>query len=187
MIKEVHAQPLVGHTGIGKTLTLLKRQFYWPRMDKTVTQYVTNCHECRRAKPSQDAYNGVLIPLPIPQQPWQDISLDFVTGLPEDSVSRDNAILVTACRLSKERHFSSCQAAEEGTTAEATAKLLIRDVIRLHGLPDTIVSDRGPQFVSEVWKHLCRILRIGPRLSTAFHPESDGQTEIFNKEMERYL
>ena len=94
---------------------------------------------------------------------------------------------MTACRLSKERHFSSCEAAEEGTTAEATAKLLIRDVVRLHGLPDTIVSDRGPQFVSEVWKHLCRILRIGPRLSTAFHPESDGQTEIFNKEMERYL
>jgi transposase InsO family protein len=186
-VKEVHVQPMVGHTGVGRTLTLLKRQFYWPRMDQTVTRYIANCHDCRRAKPNQDAYNGVLVPLPIPQQPWQDISLDFVTGLPEDPETRDNAILVTTCRLTKERHFSPCKATDEGTTAEATAEMLIRDVIRLHGLPDTVVSDRGPQFISEVWRHLCRILQIQTKLSTAFHPETDGQTEAENKEMERYL
>ena len=185
LIKEVHTQPLVGHPGVAKTLALLKRQFYWPRMDKEVLRYVNNCHDCRRAKAFTDTYNGVLIPLPIPQQPWQDLSLDFVTGLPTDQ--GQDTILVVVCRLTKERHYIPCSGADSGTTAEATARLFVQHIIRLHGLPDTVISDRGPQFVSEFWKHLCRILKIDSRLSTAVHPESDGQTEISNKEMERYL
>jgi hypothetical protein len=183
--REAHAQPMVGHPGIAKTLALLKRQYYWPRMDRTVTRYVNNCHECRRSKPTSDKYNGVLIPLPIPQQPWQDISMDFITPLP---VSDSNdTILVVSCRLTKQRHFVACSGKDHGTTAERTAELVIQHIVKLHGLPDTIVSDRGPQFVSEFWKHLCRILRIEAKLSTAFHPETDGQTEVENRELERYL
>ena len=87
-------------------------------------------------------YNGVLIPLLILQQPWQDISLDFVTRLPEDPESKDQAILVTTCQLTKERHFSVYRATDKGTTAEATAKILIRDMICLHSLLDTVVSDQ---------------------------------------------
>ena len=78
------------------------------------------------------------------QQPWQNILLDFVTRLLEDSDSKDQAILVTTCQLTKERHFSVYKATDKGTTAEATAEILIRDMICLHGLPDTVVSDQGP-------------------------------------------
>jgi hypothetical protein len=185
VLRDVHQQPLVGHTGVAKTLAILKRQFYWPRMDKTVAQFIANCHECKRAKAFVDGYNGVLIPLPIPHQPWQDISMDFVTGLPQ--CQEFDAVLVVSCRMSKERHLIPCKASDKGTSAEATTKLIIREIVRLHGLPDTVISDRGPQFVAEFWKHLCMLLRIDARLSTAFHPETDGQTEAENKEMERYI
>jgi hypothetical protein len=185
VVRDIHTQPMVGHPGIAKTLAIIKKRFYWPRMDKTVAQYITNYHECRRAKPFQDTYNGVLIPLPIPQQPWQDISMDFVTELPEDQGF--NSILVVTCRMSKERHLIPCKAGQGGISAESTAELFIQNVVRLHGLPDTAVSDRGTQFVARFWRRLCEILAITVKLSTAFHPESDGQTEVENKEMERYL
>jgi hypothetical protein len=142
MIKEVHAQPIVGHTGITKTLAILKRQYYWPRMDKTITRYIINCHEYRRAKPFNDSYNGILILLLIPQQSWQDISMDFVTGLLINH--RYNTVLVTSCRISKERYMIACIASEKGTSAEATAELVIQNIVKLYRLPDTIVSDRGP-------------------------------------------
>jgi transposase InsO family protein len=183
--KEVHDQPMVGHPGIAKTLALLKSRYYWPRMDRTVARYIRNCHVCRRSKSTNDKYSGVLIPLPIPQQPWQDISMDFITHLPRSQGS--DSILVVTCRLTKQRHFIACSGKDHGTTSEETANLVLQHVIKLHGLPDTIVSDRGPQFVADFWKHLCRILRIQSRLSTAFHPETDGQTEVENKELERYL
>jgi len=166
-------------------LRILKDRYYWPRMDLTVQRYIQNCHVCRRSKPSRETYNGLLQPLPIPQRPWQDISLDFVTGLP--LCEGLNAILVVTCRLTKERHYIPCFAGDEGTTAEATAQLLLKHVWKHHGLPRTIVSDRGPQFVSAVWKELCKTLQITTKLSTAFHPETDGQTERMNAEMERYL
>jgi len=153
-------------------LRLLKDQYYWPRMDLTVQRYIQNCHICRRSKPSRETYNGLLQPLPIPQRPWQDISLDFVTGLP--LCEGCNAILVVTCRLTKERHYIPCLAGEEGTTAESTAQLLLRHVWKHHGLPTTIVLDRGPQFVSAVWKELCKTLQITTKLSTAFHPKTDG-------------
>jgi transposase InsO family protein len=111
--------------------------------------------------------------------------MDFVTGLPVDHGY--NAVLVTSCRMSKERHLIPCVASEKGTSAETTAELVIQNVVKLHGLPDTVVSDRGPQFVAEFWRHLCRLLRITVKLSTAFHPETDGQTEAENKEMERFI
>jgi len=130
-------------------------------------------------------YNGLLQPLLIPQRLWQDISLNFVTGLPLCEGS--NAILVVTYRLTKERHYIPCFAGDEGTTAESTAQLLLRHVWKHHGLPTTIVSNRGPQFVLEVWKSLCKTLQITIKLSTAFHPKTDGQTERANAEMERYL
>ena len=111
--------------------------------------------------------------------------MDYVVGLP---MSRgNNAVLVVMCRLTKMRHFIPCVADEEGTSAEETATMLLRHVWKYHWLCSTAVSDRGPQFVSEVWKYLCRLLQIEASLSTAFHPETDGQTENANKDMERYL
>jgi len=96
-------------------------------------------------------------------------------------------ILTVVDRLSKERHYIPCTAGEEGTSAEETAKLFLRWVYRTHGLPDSIVSDRGTQFVSLLWKSLCARLGISSNLSTAYHPQTDGQTERANQDVERYL
>ncbi len=111
--------------------------------------------------------------------------MNFVTGLPE---SKDfNAILMIVDRLTKMHHYIPCTAAEEGTNAEEIARLLISHVWKLHELSSTIVSDREPQFISLVWKAVCRTLKIDVKLSTAFHSETDDQSEIANQEMKRYL
>ena len=154
-------------------------------MNKDIHRYVRNCHVCRRAKAPRDKYNGLLKPLPIPERPWKDITLDYVTGLPKSK--GNDAILMVVDRMSKERHYIPCTCSGEGTIAEATAKLLIDNVWRYHGLPNSMLSDRGPQFVSAVWKAWCKILGITAKLSTAYHPETDGQSEIANQEMERHL
>ena len=154
-------------------------------MQKDVIRFVRNCRTCQRSKAPRDKYNELLHPLPIPTERWQDISMDFITGLPE--VNGRNAILTVVDRLSKERHFLPCTALDEGTSAEATAGLLIEGVFRLHGLPRTIVSDRGPQFTSDIWKAFCKRLGITSKLSTAFHPQTDGQTERANQDVERQL
>ena len=190
VIQTVHDGSEVGHAGTKKTTVAIRRRYNWPQLQQDVKRYIRNCHTCRRVKPSNQKPAGVLQPLPIPDQPWADISMDFVTGIPKSTGMYGveyNAILNVVDRLSKERHHIPCRATENGTTAEQTAQLLLESVWRYHGLPTTIVSDRGPQFASGVWKHLCNHLGVKAKLSTAFHPQSDGQTEAINKEMERYL
>lgn len=98
-----------------------------------------------------------------------------------------NAMLAVINRLTKERHYIPCDVTDEGTTAEATTDMMVREVFRLHGLPASVISDRGPRFVSKMWKTFCKRLRIKAKLSTAFHPQTDGQTERFNQEVERHL
>ena len=185
IIREAHDPPACGHPGVARTMELIRRDYYWPGMKTEIQQYIRNCYSCQRSKAPRDKYNGLLKPLPIPEQRWKDISMDFITGLPESEGY--NAILTVIDRLSKERHYIPCVATDEGTSATATAKLLIRWVFRLHGLPDSIVSDRGPQFVATVWESFCKRLRITPKLSTAFHPQTDGQTERANQDVERQL
>ena len=98
-----------------------------------------------------------------------------------------NAICTLIDKLSTERHYAPCQATDEGTSAEATAQILVQWVFRYHGLPSSITSDRGPQFVATAWKSFCKRLGIKSKLSTAFHPETDGQTERANQDMEKQL
>ncbi|KAH0611537.1 uncharacterized protein H6S33_010802 [Morchella sextelata] len=182
LLKEYHDNPSAGHPGRAKTLELLNREYYWPRMRNYVDQYVRNCNVCARSKASRNAPYGVLRPMPIPDGPWMDVSMDFVTDLPESDGY--NAILVVVDRLTKMRHFIP-------TTKEAdskeVARLYIDNVWKLHGLPETMVSDRGTQFVAEFWRSLCDRLEISPKFSTAFHPQTDGQTERINAVMEQYL
>ena len=159
--------------------------YYWQKMKETDYHYIRNCYTCRHAKASRDQYNGLLKPLPIFIRPWTDVTLDFVTGLLYSNGY--NAVLMVIDRLTKERHYILCTTDENGTTAEATAYLLLNNVWKLHGLPLSLTSDWGPQFISGVWKNLCKILGIKVNLSTAFHPETDGQSENANQEMERHL
>lgn len=182
LLRQCHDKPAIGHPGRSKTYELLSREYYWPGMYQYVEQWTQNCHTCRRIKPSREARQGILRPLPVPERSWQDISMDFVTHLPP-SCGYD-AILVVVDRLTKMKHFIPCK----GTcNAEEVARLYAYNVWKLHGLPQTIVSDRGPQFVAQFWKHLTRRLQITNLLSTAYHPETDGQTERTNAVLEQYL
>ncbi len=113
-----------------------------------VQRSIQNCHTCRRAKAQRDQYNGFLKPLPIPSRLWTDVTLDFVTGLPISNGY--NAILMVVDCLTKERHYILYTTDENGTTTEATAQLLLQNVWKLHGLPSSLTSDRGPQFISGV-------------------------------------
>ena len=142
LIREADDPPACGHPGVTRTVELLQRNYYWPNMRAEIGQYIRNCYGCQRSKAPRDRYNGLLKPLPIPVQRWTDISMDFITGLPDSEGY--NAILTVADTLSKERHYIPCFSGDEGTSAEATAKLLIKWIFRLHGLPSSIVSDRGP-------------------------------------------
>jgi len=182
LLQDHHEPPAVGHPGRAKTLELLTRKYYWPQMRKDVDRFVRNCHTCRRTKATSHAPYGLLRPLPVPTQPWQHISVDFVTGLPPSKGY--DAICVFVDRLTKQRHLLPCTTT---ITAEGLAELICDRVFRYHGLPETIVSDRGLQFASRFWKHLCSCLKIDPRLSTAFHPQTDGQTERMNAVMEQHL
>jgi transposase InsO family protein len=118
----------------------------------------------------------------VPEKPWEDISMDFVVGLPECEAF--DALWVVVDRLSKMRHLIPCH-----TTIDVVGlvKLFLREVVRLQGLPKTIVSDQGPQFASTVWGQICSRLGIDCQMSTAFHPQTDGQTERMNAGMEQYL
>lgn len=182
LLQRHHDIPTAGHPGRAKTLELLTRRYYWPSMRKDVDRYVANCHHCRRSKALRNAPSGFLKPLPVPETPWKHISMDFVSGLPWSDGS--DCILVVVDRLTKMRHFLPTTTAVD---AEETAKLFIQHVFKLHGLPETIVCDRGPQFVSRFFRQLCSRLKIEPRLSTAYHPQTDGQTERMNAYMEQYL
>lgn len=131
---------------------------------------------------SRDKYHGCIKLIPPPEHRWRDIAMDFVGELAE---SRGyNAIFVVMDRLSKMRHLVPCR-----TTSSAldVADMFIWNVFKLHGLPKTIISDRGTQLVAEFWKHCCKRLQMRAKLSTAYHPETDGQTERFNAVVEQYL
>jgi transposase InsO family protein len=182
LLRMYHGNAIAGHPGRSKTYSLIARSYYWPGMLPYVDRWVRNCQMCKRTTPSQEAYQGILKPLPVPERAWRDISIDFITHLPRSG--KHDAILVVVDRLTKMKHFLAC----EGTcNAEDVARLFLKNIWKLHGLPVSIISDRGPQFVAEFWRHLTSRLRINCLLSTAYHPETDGQTERANAVLEQYL
>jgi hypothetical protein len=180
-----HDLPAAGHPGRTKTLELVKRNYYWIGLHDDVKRYVKNCHVCIRSKSFRDAYSGGLKQLSIPNGAWKDIAVDFVVELPWselDGVKYNNIMTVTD-RLTKRRRFIPCNEID----AVTAAKLFHRHIFKHHGMPESIVSDRGTQFTSVMWKRLCERCGIKIRMSTAFHPETDGQSENTNQYMEQYL
>ena len=144
-------------------------------MQRFVDQYVQNCHTCTRTKTPRHAKFRVLWPLPVPQHRWKDMTMDFIVSL--SLVDGYDSVCVSVDRLIKERHLTACHST---ITSEGLADLFIRNIFRLHRLPDSVTSDRGPQFIGAAWKRVCRKLGIKAQLFTAFHPETDGQTEKIN-------
>ena len=181
-MKQLHDGITAGHPGREKTLELLTRNYYFPGMRKFVNKYVDHGDTCARIKPTRHAPYRLLKPLEIPKRPWQSISMDFVTGLPESN--GHDAMWVVVDRLTKMAHYIPCN---ETTDTRQFAHMFITHVFKLHGLPLDITSDRGSLFTAEFWKELTRELSIDRRLSTAYHPQTDGQTERVNATMEQYL
>lgn len=177
-----HDSPLAGHFGLAKTLELITRDYWWPQISHEVAEYIKTCEVCSRSKSKRRKPSGLLHPLPTPTDRWVDVSMDFMSGLP--NVDGYDNICVVVDRFTKMAHFIPCKKAID---AKETAKLFIANVVKLHGLPRSILSDRGPQFESKFWDKFWKHLRVTPTLSSGYHPETDGQTERVNSIVAQYL
>lgn len=182
-MSEHHDTPYAGHKGVTKTLDSIRRMYYWPGMATDVRRFVTTCSACQRNKVQGKKPIGLLQPLPVPKGPWEQVTMDFITGLPCTDAGYD-AVLVFCDKFSKMVHFAACNTE---TDAFETAKLFRDRVFALHGMPESIVSDRDARFTGHFWKGLMKLLGVTHKLSTAFHPQTDGQTERVNRVLEEYL
>ncbi|KAK2885164.1 hypothetical protein Q8A73_021638 [Channa argus] len=182
VLQWAHCSKFSCHPGADRSIHLLRRHFWWLSLIKDTREFVAACATCARGKTPKKPPDGLLQPLPIPSRPWSHIALDFVTGLPPSY--GNTTILTIIDRFSKAVHFVPLP---KLPTATETAELITQHVLRLHGIPRDIVSDRGPQFVSQVWKAFCKALGATVSLSSGFHPQSNGQTERANQSLETAL
>ncbi|KAJ9509473.1 hypothetical protein QJQ45_001912 [Haematococcus lacustris] len=183
ILVEMHDAQFAGHVGITKTLERISRIFWWPRMRSEVRHYVSNCDACQRNKSVNTRPGGLLTPLAIPFDRWESMSMDLITKLPPGDHGFD-AIAVFVDRLSKMVHFVPCR---ESMNAEGFARLFIDNVFKHHGVPREIISDRGSHFTNHFWASVMAILGVKECKSSAYHPESDGQTERYNRTLEEML
>ncbi|KAG3028249.1 hypothetical protein PC128_g13255 [Phytophthora cactorum] len=181
LIHEFHDSPSGGHLGREKTFASLSRDFYWPDMYKWVRKWVRSCEVCQCVKPSPSK-QAPLRPLEIATEPWASVTMDFVFGLPRDAQGR-TGILVFVDRFSKMVHLAPVAAT---ITAIQSATIFLDIVYRHHGLPVSIVSDRDPRFTA-FWSELFLLVGTRLKMSTASHPETDGQTERANRVLEDVL
>lgn len=183
LLREAHDSPLAGHLGREKTLDRLKRIFFWPRMDRVVHDYCKTCPSCQAIKPEQTKAKGLLKSLEVPQAPWDSVSLDLITKLPQTKRGH-TSIVVFVDRMTK---MIYCQATTDNVTAEEIATLYHRAVFRHHGIPKSLVSDRDPKFTAAFWRALHAALGTKLAMSTSNHPQTDGQTERANRTLEDML
>ena len=173
ILEEAHRSKYTIHPGATKMYYELKKSFWWPSMKGDVTNFVSRCLTCQRVKVEHQKPAGLLQPLDIPEWKWDSVSMDFVQGLPRTSSGHD-CIWVIVDRLTKSAHFLAIKSTYP---LERLAREYIGEIVRLHGVPSSIVSDRDPRFTSRFWKSLQGALGTRLRFSTAYHPQSDGQTE----------
>ena len=177
-----HSTQLSGHPGSRRTQAFIGRRFWWPSMKEEVHRFVQACPVCARNKTSTRPPAGLLQPLPVPRRPWSHISLDFVTGLPPSE--GNTTILTVVDRFSKSVHFIPLP---KLPSAKETATAMVQHVFKFHGLPIEVVSDRGPQFTSSFWRAFCKLIGASVCLTSGFHPQSNGQAERANQQLETVL
>ena len=173
ILTEAHNSPYVMHPGSTKMYQDLKMHYWWPGMKRDIAEFVTKCLTCQRVKAEHQVPSGLLQPIAIPEWKWDRITMDFVTGLPLTPRKKD-AIWVIVDKLTKSAHFLPIRM---DYTLEKYAELYIDEIVRLHGVPISIISDRDPRFTSRFWEKLHEALGTRLNFSTAFHPQTDGQSE----------
>jgi hypothetical protein len=183
LLDEAHNSAYSIHSGSTKMYLDLKARYWWRGMKKEIAQYVARCGVCRRTKAEHQRHAGLLQPLSVPKWKWEEIGMDFVIGLPRTQKGNDS-IWVIIDRLTKVAHFIPVK----DTFEEATlARIYLKEIVRLHGISQRIVSNRGTQFTSKFWLSLQQAMGTKLDFSTAYHPQSDGQTERVNKVLEDLL
>ena len=166
ILNECHDSRYAGHLGMKKTEELVQRDFFWPTLHQDVTSYVQTCEECQRNKASNQRSAGLLQPLEVPSQRWERVSMDFITHLPRTRSGYDSLLVIvdyiTKMMILRPTHSTA--------TAVDTARLFMDAVVRLHGVPRAIVSDRDTRFTSNFWKEICRLMGTSVAMSSGFHP-----------------
>jgi hypothetical protein len=175
-----------GHFGIKRTEEVIRRHYYWPEYKNDVRDHVSTCDICQRMKAPRHKPYGLLKPLPRPTSPWKDIAMDFITGLPPAGRRGKayDAILVVVDRYSKMARYIACT---KDIDAPELAERLCEEIVSKFGMPESIVTDRGSLFTSAWWTTFCHYMKVKRRMSTAFRPQTDGQTERQNQTLEAYL
>ena len=181
LLQEFHNNPVGGHNEVVKMYQHPKGEFFWIGMKASVRAFVGDYYICQQAKYMSVA-PGLLQPLPVPQRIWEDISMDFIDGLPRSEGY--NSILVVVDHLSKYAHFIPLK---HPYTAIVVATIFLKEIVRLHGLPKSIILDRDKVFTSLFWEELFRLMGTHLKRSTAYYPQTDGQTEVVNRGLEAYL
>ncbi len=179
LLEEIHA---AGHFGSKRTQALLAQRVFWPNMASDVTQYVRECEVCAKQKDSTQLPGGLLEPLEIPTSRFDTWTIDFVTDLPVSNGC--NAFLTCVEKLTKYVVVAPCTLGEGTMSATATADLFFEAVVSRFGVPKSLVSDRDPRFTAQFWQQLWSRLGTRLRLASAYHPQTDGQTERAHRTLE---
>jgi len=183
ILNEVHQSPYYGHPGYQKMITTLRKDYFWPNMKNEVAEFLARCMKCQQVKAKHRHPAGLLQPLPIPEWKWEVISIDFITGLPKNKKQNDS-IMVVVDKLSKATHFIPVKSTYKAVNI---ADIFMKEVFCLHGIPKVIISDRDVKFTGNFWKGLFQGLNTKLNFSTAYHPQTDGQTERVNQVLEDML
>ena len=180
ILESEHDSKVAGHYGREKTIELVRRHFWWPGMDTDITEYIQASLDCQRDKSWRQKSYGLLSPLELPYTPWRSIAIDFITDLHRSNNCTELWVVID--RFTKMAHFIPLE--EDKKTATDLARIFAREIWRLHGLPRDIVSDHDSRFTSNTWKDFLAVTGIHPRMSTAFHPQTDRQTKRVNQVFE---
>jgi hypothetical protein len=185
IIREIHDQFVSEHSNVRRICKYLHKWYYWLQAKQSIERYIRNCHICKRFKAIKNKYSNLLNFLFISNRSWTNIIMNFVIELLDNKDF--NVILMMINRFIKMHHYVFCIAEKDETSTKETIKLLINHVWKLHELSNTIMSNRESQFISLVWKTICRMLKINVKLFIAFHSKTNDQSEIVNQKMKRYL
>ena len=183
IMESEHDTMVAGHTGQDKTIELIERNFWWPKMNERIIDFVRSSPDCQRNKASRHQPYGLSSLLELPYAPWQSIAMDFIMEIPTSDECDQLWVIID--RFTKMAHFLPLR--REGKTATDLAVIFAREVWKYHSLPTDIMSDCNSRFTLETWKEFLRLSGIRRRMLTAFHPQTDGQTERLNQTIEAYL